>query len=89
MSFANGDLKDCLADGTIVYKYAATNATQTTFPSTKIEVFQFVSGQVERHFPDGTREIHFANGTTKRIDGNTGREQIRFPDGTVKVIDPE
>jgi len=55
----------------------------------EVEVFEFVSGQVERHRPDGTREIQFANGTTKRIDGQTGRERIRFPDGTVKIIDPE
>ncbi|CAD7936568.1 unnamed protein product [Amoebophrya sp. A120] len=85
--FTNGDTKHCLADGTVIYRYSETAATQTTF-STGIEVFQFASGQIERHFPTGEKEIKFANGTTKKIYADL-REEIRFPDGVVKHVAPK
>lgn len=82
--FSNGDVKDCLADSTVVYRYATTSAVQTTFGN-GVEVFQFVSGQVERHFPNGEKEIKFQNKTTKKIY-SSGVEEIRFPDGSVKRV---
>ncbi|CAD7947388.1 unnamed protein product [Amoebophrya sp. A25] len=85
--FTNGDTKHCLSDGTVIYRYAETSATQTTF-STGIEVFQFASGQIERHFPTGEKEIRFANGTTKKIFED-GHEEIRFPDGVLKHVPPK
>eukprot|EP00392_Amoebophrya_sp_AT5.2_P015292 g15493.t1 len=83
--FTNGDTKQCLADGTVVYNYNETSATQTTFP-TGMEIFQFASGQVERHFSNGEKEIKFANGTLKKITAD-GKEEIKFPDGVVKHVD--
>ena len=81
MIFPNGDRKECLADGTVVYHYESTKATQTTFPN-GLELFKFNSGQVEKHYPDGVKEITFPNGTQKTIFGD-GSEEMRYADGSV------
>merc|ERR1719424_1552652 len=78
--FPNGDRKECLADGTVVYHYEATKATQTTFPH-GLELFKFATGQVEKHFPDGVKEITFPNGTHKTIFTD-GSEEMKYIDGT-------
>jgi centromere protein J len=79
--FPNGDRKECLADGTVVYHYESTKATQTTFPN-GLELFKFNNGQVEKHYPDGVKEITFTNGTQKTIYGD-GSEEMRYADGSV------
>ena len=65
--FPNGDTKETSAEGVVLYHYAATGCTQTTYLD-KLEVLQFASGQIEKHFPDGSKEIVFPNKTVKRID---------------------
>ena len=40
------------------------------------------SNQVEKHYPDGTKEITFADQTIKYLFPNGSEESI-FPDGTV------
>eukprot|EP01028_Stygiella_incarcerata_P012502 TRINITY_DN777_c0_g2_i3.p2 TRINITY_DN777_c0_g2~~TRINITY_DN777_c0_g2_i3.p2 ORF type:complete len:528 (+),score=221.48 TRINITY_DN777_c0_g2_i3:82-1665(+) len=64
--FANGDIKKKLKDGTTVYYYSSTKATNISFPS-KIEEFIFETGQTERHFPNGAKEIRFPDGSMRRI----------------------
>jgi hypothetical protein len=64
--FPNGDKKETAVDGTVVYWYKATGAKQTTHVN-GLEVIEFANGQVERHFPDGSKEILFANGVKKIV----------------------
>jgi len=80
--FQNGDKKELQADGTVVYKYGATGAVQTTQPD-GCELYTFVDGQSEKHWPNGSKEISFPNGTTKTVEPD-GTEEVSFPDGTVR-----
>jgi centromere protein J len=41
-----------------VYYFAEAKTTQTTFPD-GLQVFKFANNQVEKHFPDGTKEIMY------------------------------
>ena len=38
--------------------------------------------EVEKHYPDGVKEITFPNGTQKTIFGD-GSEEMRYADGSV------
>lgn len=49
-------------------------------------MFEFASGQYEKHYPDGRQEINFPDNTKKFIFGD-GQEQIVLPDGRVYRID--
>lgn len=40
----------------MVYYFAEAQTTQTTFPD-KLQVFKFSNNQIEKHFPDKTKEI--------------------------------
>ncbi|XP_062407270.1 centromere protein J [Sardina pilchardus] len=81
ISFFNGDVKQILADGKVVYYYHDSQASHTTFPS-GLEVLHFGNNQTEEHHPDGSRKIIFPDGTIKHIFPD-GREESTFPDGTV------
>ena len=74
VNFPNGDVKETSATGIVTYRYAATGCVQTTHPD-GLEVLEFASGQIESHFPDGSKEIVFPNKMVKRIDAN-GREEL-------------
>lgn len=54
--FANEDIKQTFPDGKVVYYFADARTTQTTFAD-GLQVFKFANAQIEKHFPDGTKEI--------------------------------
>ena len=81
MKFANGDIKRTSPDGVVTYFYSAAQTTHTTQPD-GIEIFEFPSRQIERHFPDGSKEISFPDNTRKLIR-NDGVHESTFPDGVV------
>ena len=47
-------------------------------------VLKFANGQVEKHYPDKSKEVHFTNGTIKRVFAN-GVQKCIFPDGYVQT----
>ena len=83
--FLNGDTKWTSADSAkVVYFYSEAKTRHTTY-SNGLEVYEFPNGQVERHHPDGTKEIAFPDRTRKLVLAN-GLQETHFPDG-VKVCD--
>lgn len=48
-------------------------------------LFQFFSNQIEKHYPDGTKEIIFPDQTVKYLY-TSGAEECVFTDGTVERI---
>ncbi|XP_032467407.1 centromere protein J isoform X2 [Phocoena sinus] len=81
VTFFNGDVKQVMPDGRVIYYYAATHTTHTTYPE-GLEVLHFSSGQIEKHFPDGRKEITFPDQTIKNLFAD-GQEESIFPDGTI------
>ena len=58
MRFTNGDVKTTEPlTGDVIYWYAANQTRHTTIKATGLEVFEFPTGQVERHYPNGVKEI--------------------------------
>lgn len=49
------------------------------------EVFEFASGQSEKHLPDGSKEVQFPDGTRKVFFANGGSETL-YKDG-VNVLE--
>ena len=47
----------------------------------------FYSGQCEKHFPNGTKEIMFPDQTLKYVHPS-GEEETHFPDGTLQKTLP-
>ena len=47
----------------------------------------FYSGQCEKHFPNGTKEITFPDQTLKYVHPS-GEEETHFPDGTLQKTLP-
>ncbi|XP_007495244.2 centromere protein J isoform X1 [Monodelphis domestica] len=81
ITFFNGDVKKVMPDERVIYYYAATQTTHTTYPE-GLEVLHFSSGQIEKHFPDGRKEITFPDQSIKNLFED-GREERIFPDGTI------
>jgi len=54
--FTNNDIKQTHVNGKVVYYFAKAKTTQTTFPD-GLQVFKFPTGQLEKHYPDHTKEI--------------------------------
>ncbi|KAM6964932.1 centrosomal P4.1-associated protein [Aplochiton taeniatus] len=81
VTFFNGDSKYILPEGKVVYYYADSQTTHTTYP-TGLEVLHFPNKQIEKHHPDGRREIVFPDQTIKYFYPDGGQESV-FPDGTV------
>jgi centromere protein J len=48
-----------------------------------IKIYKFKNGQIEKHFPDGTKLIIFNDDTEKYIY-NDGSEETYFSDGNSK-----
>ena len=81
VSFFNGDIKQMLPDGRVVYYYADAQTTHTTYAD-GLQIFQFVSGQVEKHYVNGTKEIQFSDQTIKYLFPDGSAESV-FLDGTI------
>ena len=85
--FTNGDLKQMFPDGKNVYYFNDAKTVQTTFPD-GLQVFKFNTGQIEKHYPDGTKQISFPDGSLRYIL-NDGYEETHYADGTIQKIDKE
>ncbi|KAI9099411.1 T-complex protein 10 C-terminus-domain-containing protein [Phlyctochytrium arcticum] len=85
--FTNGDYKKVMSDGRIVYWYSEPRTLHTTFKD-GLQLYEFSSGQIEKHYPDGTNEIVFADKTVKYIYKN-GEEESLFPDGRIQRVDKQ
>lgn len=70
------------SDGTTIYTFAQNNTVQKSLPN-GINIYEFPNGQVERHYPDGRQEIYYTDRLVKFVH-NTGEEELRFPDGTIR-----
>lgn len=85
--FTNGDLKQTFphpqGKQRVLYYFSEQQTTQTTYPN-GLQVFRFANRQLEKHFPDGTKEITFPDGTLKCVFPDTGEEESIFPDGTIQ-----
>lgn len=78
--FTNGDVKRTFPSGKSTYWYAAAQTTHTQQPD-GVQVFEFhSSGQAERHFPDGTKEVLYPDGIFKVIAAD-GSEETYSSDG--------
>ncbi|XP_067428448.1 uncharacterized protein si:ch211-140l13.3 isoform X2 [Thunnus thynnus] len=86
VTFLNGDIKHILEDGKTVYYYAASETTQTIYPS-GLEVLHFPNKQIEKRHPEGKREILFPDQTIKYLEPD-GNEKTIFPDGTIVLLSP-
>jgi len=72
--YINGDFKAHSSDGTVVYWHAKEETKQTVHP-TGDQVFEYPNQQIERHYPDGRKEITFPNGVTRVVHGR-GRGEL-------------
>ncbi|XP_026197405.1 uncharacterized protein si:ch211-140l13.3 [Anabas testudineus] len=86
VTFFNGDIKHILQDGKVVYYYAGSQTTHTTYPS-GLEVLHFPNKQIEKRHPGGKREILFPDQTIKYLEPD-GSEKTIFPDGTIVHLSP-
>ncbi|MCQ2818891.1 MAG: hypothetical protein MJ252_16620 [archaeon] len=82
--FTNGDMKQIFPDGKMIYYFSEAKTVQTTLPS-GISVYKFSTGQIEKHFPDGTKQIAFPDGSIRYI--YDGFEETHFADGTITKVD--
>ena len=78
--FPNGDMKQKFIgkDEKVIYYYSETNTVQTTFKN-GLNIFKFSNGQIEKHYPDGSKFIIYTNGIKRKIS-KSGREEVFMPD---------
>ncbi|EKF33437.1 hypothetical protein MOQ_002696 [Trypanosoma cruzi marinkellei] len=77
--FTNGDIKRTFPSGKSTYWYAVAQTTHTQHAD-GVQVFEFhSSGQIERHLPDGKKEILYPDGIYKVVFPD-GRDETIFPD---------
>jgi len=62
--FKNKDIKQTYPDGRIVYYFDEARTTQTT-DTEGVHIYKFHNGQIEKHYPDGSKEIRFPDGIIK------------------------
>lgn len=74
--FINGDKKLNHPDGKTIYYFNEAKTVQTSF-NDGLQVFKFNNGQVEKHFPDKTKQIIFPDGS-QRFMKNDEYEDIDF-----------
>ena len=84
--FTNGDKKQIFPDGRSVYFYKAGTTTETTYPNGLI-VYKFKSGQIEKHYPNKTKQIIYPDGTIRYLLSD-GFEETHYPNGTIKKTKP-
>ena len=84
--FPNGDMKQKFIgkEEKVIYFYSETNTVQTTFKN-GLNIFKFSNGQIEKHYPDGSKFIIYPNGIKRKIDKN-GREEVLMPDENKEII---
>nr|XP_020826094.1 centromere protein J-like [Phascolarctos cinereus] len=82
--FPNGDVQKFMPDQRVLYYYADAQTTHTTYPD-GLEVLQFPNKQIEKHHPNGTKEIVFPDGTVKHL--GVSHEKTVFPDGTLVRVE--
>ena len=77
--FPNGDLKQKFFGNyeKVIYYYNETNTVQTTFKN-GLNIFKFSNGQIEKHYPDGSKYIIYTNGIKRKISKN-GKEEMIVP----------
>lgn len=51
----------------MVYKFASANITQTEMPDGE-KILLFANGQLEKHKPNGCKEIYFSDGSKKFVN---------------------
>ena len=85
--FSNGDLKQIFPDGKSVYYFHEAKTVQTTYKD-GLQVFKFNGSQIEKHFPDGTKQIFFPDGSFRYILTD-GYEETHYVDGTIQKVDKE
>ena len=83
--FVNGDLKQIFPTGKSCYYFSETKTVQITL-NNGIEIYKFENGQIEKHYPDGTKKILFNDGTERYIYSD-GYEETYFSDGNVQKVD--
>lgn len=90
MKFLNGDIKQKLPDGTIIYYYNELKITQITLNNEdKTNIYRFENKQVEFHYENGKRkEISFPDGTEKFIYSNNEIFTF-FEDKTIQSVNSE
>lgn len=75
--FANGDVETKFAEsGTVAYFHAEDRVMQITTADGST-LFEYPSGQIERHYTDGSKAIIFPDGTKQRISA-TGHVETLF-----------
>ena len=75
--FANGDVETKFAEsGTAAYFHAEDRVMQITTADGST-LFEYPSGQIERHYTDGSKAIIFPDGTKQRISA-TGHVETLF-----------
>ena len=92
INFPNGDKKQKFIgkEEKIMYFYNETNTIQTSFKN-GINIFKFNNGQIEKHYPDGSKYIFYPNGYRRKIakDGNEtafiSEEDKKFKKNEIKT----
>ncbi|KFO20787.1 Centromere protein J [Fukomys damarensis] len=83
IKFYNGDVKKIKPDQRVIYYFSDAQTTYTTYPD-GVETVQFPNKQIEKFYPDGSKETAFPDGTVTRL--KAGCEETVFPDGTITHV---
>ena len=87
--FPNGDMKQKFVgkEEKVIYYYNETSTVQTTYKN-GLNIFKFSNGQIEKHYPDGSKFIIYTNGIKRKIS-KSGREEVFMPNDEKKGINKE
>ncbi|NXX43908.1 CENPJ protein, partial [Tricholaema leucomelas] len=90
VTFFNGDVKQMMPDGTVIYYYADSKTTHTTYYD-GLEVLQFSNGQIGKKLPNQPPKLYLCNKyiVSKYISEKhypDGKKEITFPDQTIKNL---
>ena len=87
--FPNGDLKQKFVgkEEKVIYYYNETSTVQTTYKN-GLNIFKFSNGQIEKHYPDGSKFIIYTNGIKRKIYKN-GREEVFVPNEGQQELNKE
>ena len=80
----NGDIKQTFPDGKMVYFFKANETVESTFPD-GLKVYKFSDGQIEKHFPDQSKQIILPDKSIKYIL-HDGHEETINPDGSHEIV---
>ena len=67
--FNNKDIKQIYPDNKIVYSFYEAKTIETSFPN-GVHIYKLQNGQIEKHYPDGFKEIVYPSGEIKLINQN-------------------